>query len=159
MSHKGLDRLVQVANADHQRMYEAAQGAGYVTAQTMEWTPVANMLWTPGATVTVAGYGEQGADTDGMAALVMNEKRLAELWPDTARSAPGDPAAKYRDLRDYDLPAVEALQRMAAKLDKMQLRAEQAERNLETAIRERDALRTELTQRMAMPARALKFSA
>lgn len=75
------------------------------------------------------GYGEQCADTDGLAGLD-SAVRLAQCQQD--------------------------LSELRAECSKLVERCVQAEVNLARANQERDALRTELAQRMAIPARALR---
>lgn len=111
----------------HQQAHNAALahvGDGFVVAtsapQMVHWSVPSDP----------ASYGEQCADTDGLAVLAV--------------------------VPDFSEHAI-SLAYANAQIDKLTLRAEAAERNLEATIRERDALRAELNQRMAIPARALKF--
>lgn len=87
-------------------------------------------------------YGEQVADTDGLAAIRVADYLTGSLV------VSGSP----------EFVESVAIRELRANNDKLTLRAEAAERNLEATIRERDALRAELNLRMAMPARALTKS-
>lgn len=103
-------------------------------------------------------YGEQVADTDGLAVLT-GVLEVTQASPtiggaDYVASLESE-VERLKDLNRQNWEWGNALNAMVVKLT---ARAEQAERNLERTIAERDALRAELNQRMAMPRNALTRS-
>ena len=101
-------------------------------------------------------YGEQCADTDGLAAEHAEILRRLKA----SREKP-EPDPEVGGERSGDMPRYFPgwlVDTLHARIARLTDRAERAEANLATAIRERDALRVELDQRMALPARALRWS-